>query len=70
MFIYAQLVLLDHCSYEALNQSILGPSILSDKNSCTWQVNGAGDHLLRSLLGNLVLYYPINQYKYVKLLSG
>lgn len=29
-----------------------------------WQVNGAGDHLLRSLLGSLVLYYPIDQYKY------
>lgn len=30
-----------------------------------WQVNGAGDHVLRSLLGSLVLYYPIDQYKYV-----
>ncbi|GJN28950.1 hypothetical protein PR202_gb17128 [Eleusine coracana subsp. coracana] len=29
----------------------------------SWKVNGAGDHLLRSLLGNLVSYYPIDQYK-------
>ncbi|KAF5728502.1 proteasome activator subunit 4 isoform X2 [Tripterygium wilfordii] len=29
----------------------------------SWKVNGAGDHLLRSLLGSLVLYYPIDQYK-------
>ncbi|XP_062228827.1 proteasome activator subunit 4 [Phragmites australis] len=29
----------------------------------SWKVNGAGDHLLRSLLGNLVFYYPIDQYK-------
>ncbi|CAB4288242.1 unnamed protein product [Prunus armeniaca] len=27
------------------------------------KVNGAGDHLLRSLLGSLILYYPIDQYK-------
>ncbi|XVF66127.1 hypothetical protein PTKIN_Ptkin10aG0009900 [Pterospermum kingtungense] len=27
------------------------------------QVNGACDHLLRSLLGSLVLYYPMDQYK-------
>ncbi|KAL6596609.1 hypothetical protein ACP70R_047252 [Stipagrostis hirtigluma subsp. patula] len=29
----------------------------------SWKVNGAGDHLLRSLLGNLVSYYPMDQYK-------
>ncbi|KAG2611165.1 proteasome activator subunit 4-like isoform X2 [Panicum virgatum] len=29
----------------------------------SWKVNGAGDYLLRSLLGNLVSYYPIDQYK-------
>ncbi|KAL6909678.1 hypothetical protein ACP4OV_001337 [Aristida adscensionis] len=29
----------------------------------SWKVNGAGDHLLRSLLGNLVSYYPVDQYK-------
>ncbi|KAM3302669.1 proteasome activator subunit 4 [Capsicum chacoense] len=34
-------------------------------DSPSWKVNGAGDHVLRSLLGNLVLYYPINQYKCV-----
>lgn len=35
----------------------------------SYQVNGAGDHVLRSLLGSLVLYYPIDQYKYVLLFS-
>ncbi|PHU12877.1 Proteasome activator subunit 4 [Capsicum chinense] len=34
-------------------------------DSPSWKVNGAGDHVLRSLLGNLVFYYPINQYKCV-----
>lgn len=29
----------------------------------SWKVNGAGDHVLRSLLGSLILYYPIDQYK-------
>ncbi|XP_047315811.1 proteasome activator subunit 4 [Impatiens glandulifera] len=29
----------------------------------SWKVNGAGDHVLRSLLGSLTLYYPIDQYK-------
>lgn len=29
----------------------------------SWKVNVAGDHLLRSLLGNLVFYYTIDQYK-------
>lgn len=53
-----------------------GPSLLRYKDefkeaifdafdSPSWKVNGAGDHVLRSLLGNLVLYYPINQYKCV-----
>ncbi|KAH6786226.1 proteasome activating protein 200 [Perilla frutescens var. hirtella] len=32
-------------------------------NSTSWKVNGAGDHVLRSLLGSLVHYYPIDQYK-------
>ncbi|GLT53719.1 hypothetical protein SLA2020_269720 [Shorea laevis] len=37
--------------------------IVSAFDSPSWKVNGAGDHLLRSLLGSLVLYYPIDQYK-------
>ncbi|KAJ7963489.1 proteasome activator subunit 4-like [Quillaja saponaria] len=32
-------------------------------DSPSWKVNGAGDHLLRSLLGSQVHYYPIDQYK-------
>lgn len=51
-----------------------GPSLLRYKDqfreaivaafdSPSWKVNRAGDHLLRSLLGSLVLYYPIDQYK-------
>ncbi|KAK4484733.1 hypothetical protein RD792_007326 [Penstemon davidsonii] len=39
--------------------------ILSAFDSTSWKVNGAGDHLLRSLLGSLVHYYPIDQYKCV-----
>ncbi|XP_011000362.1 PREDICTED: proteasome activator subunit 4-like [Populus euphratica] len=31
--------------------------------SPSWKVNGAGDHLLRSLLGSLIVYYPMDQYK-------
>ncbi|GAB4849826.1 hypothetical protein Ancab_004625 [Ancistrocladus abbreviatus] len=31
--------------------------------SPSWKVNGGGDHVLRSLLGSLVLYYPIDQYR-------
>ncbi|KAF3453245.1 hypothetical protein FNV43_RR03685 [Rhamnella rubrinervis] len=31
--------------------------------SPSWKINGAGDHLLRSLLGSLIFYYPIDQYK-------
>ncbi|WCJ32534.1 Proteasome activator subunit 4 [Euphorbia peplus] len=38
-------------------------AIVSAFESPSWKVNGAGDHLLRSLLGSLVLYYPIDQYK-------
>ncbi|XP_022716623.1 proteasome activator subunit 4 isoform X5 [Durio zibethinus] len=37
--------------------------IFSAFDSPSWKVNGAGDHLLRSLLGSLVLYYPMDQYK-------
>ncbi|KDP36327.1 hypothetical protein JCGZ_09542 [Jatropha curcas] len=38
-------------------------AIVSAFESPSWKVNGAGDHLLRSLLGSVVLYYPIDQYK-------
>ncbi|EOY11864.1 Proteasome activating protein 200 isoform 8 [Theobroma cacao] len=38
-------------------------AIVSAFDSPSWKVNGAGDHLLRSLLGSLVLYYPMDQYK-------
>ncbi|GLT83766.1 hypothetical protein SLE2022_020380 [Rubroshorea leprosula] len=38
-------------------------AIVSAFDSPSWKVNGAGDHLLRSLLGSLILYYPIDQYK-------
>ncbi|KAF3511494.1 hypothetical protein F2Q69_00003350 [Brassica cretica] len=38
-------------------------AISSAFNSSSWKVNGAGDHLLRSLLGSLILYYPMDQYK-------
>ncbi|PKI35691.1 proteasome activator subunit 4 [Punica granatum] len=51
-----------------------GPALLKYKNqlkdavvsafdSPSWKVNGAGDNLLRALLGSLVLYYPVDQYK-------
>ncbi|XP_042004596.1 proteasome activator subunit 4-like [Salvia splendens] len=51
-----------------------GPALLSYReqfkevlssafDSTSWKVNGAGDHVLRSLLGSLVHYYPIDQYK-------
>jgi proteasome activator subunit 4 len=39
--------------------------IVSAFQAPSWKVNGAGDHLLRSVLGNLVSYYPLDQYKYV-----
>ncbi|XP_077217554.1 proteasome activating protein 200 isoform X2 [Tasmannia lanceolata] len=38
-------------------------AITSAFEAPSWKVNGAGDHVLRSLLGGLVLYYPIDQYK-------
>lgn len=38
-------------------------AIFSAFDSPSWKVNVAGDHLLRSLLGSLILYYPIDQYK-------
>ncbi|KAF2324928.1 hypothetical protein GH714_021354 [Hevea brasiliensis] len=38
-------------------------AIVSAFESTSWKVHGAGDHLLRSLLGSVVLYYPIDQYK-------
>lgn len=34
-------------------------------DSPSWKVNGAADHLLRSLLGSQIHYYPIDQYKCV-----
>lgn len=40
-------------------------AIFSAFDSTSWKVNGAGDHVLRSLLGSLVLYYPIDQDKCV-----
>lgn len=40
-------------------------AIVSAFDSPSWKVNGAGDHVLRSLLGSLVHYYPIDQYKCV-----
>ncbi|XP_011095624.1 proteasome activator subunit 4 isoform X1 [Sesamum indicum] len=39
--------------------------IASAFDSTSWKVNGAGDHVLRSLLGSLVHYYPIDHYKCV-----
>ncbi|XP_024959219.1 proteasome activator subunit 4 isoform X3 [Cynara cardunculus var. scolymus] len=53
-----------------------GPSLLHYKDqfkeaihsafeSPSWKVNIAGDQVLRSLLGSLVLYYPVDQYKSV-----
>ncbi|CAK9180714.1 unnamed protein product [Ilex paraguariensis] len=38
-------------------------AIVSAFDSPSWKVNMAGDHVLRSLLGSLILYYPIDQYK-------
>ncbi|KAJ6770850.1 PROTEASOME ACTIVATOR COMPLEX SUBUNIT 4 [Salix purpurea] len=38
-------------------------AIVSAFESPSWKVNGAGDHLLRSLLGSLIVYYPMDQYK-------
>ncbi|KAM0029418.1 putative armadillo-like helical, proteasome activator complex subunit 4 domain-containing protein [Helianthus debilis subsp. tardiflorus] len=53
-----------------------GPSLLHYKDqfkeaihsafeSPSWKVNIAGDQVLRSLLGSLVLYYPVDQYRSV-----
>ncbi|KAL4185907.1 hypothetical protein AMTRI_Chr10g8130 [Amborella trichopoda] len=42
----------------------LKEAILSAFNAPSWKVNRAGDHLLRSLLGSLALYYPLDQYKF------
>ncbi|WVY94964.1 hypothetical protein V8G54_034052 [Vigna mungo] len=33
-------------------------------DSPSWKVNGAADHLLRSLLGSQIHYYPIDQYNH------
>ncbi|KAF3796838.1 Proteasome activator subunit 4 [Nymphaea thermarum] len=41
----------------------LKETIRSAFNAPSWKVNGAGDHVLRSLLGSLVLYYPMDQYR-------
>ncbi|XP_019059113.1 PREDICTED: proteasome activator subunit 4 [Tarenaya hassleriana] len=38
-------------------------AIFSAFDSSSWKVNGAGEHLLRSLLGSLILYYPIDQFR-------
>ncbi|KAL9270858.1 Proteasome activator subunit 4-like protein, partial [Drosera capensis] len=38
--------------------------------SPSWKVNGGGDNLLRSVLGSLVLYYPLEQYRCVQCHSG
>ncbi|XP_024018767.1 proteasome activator subunit 4 [Morus notabilis] len=43
----------------------LKEAIISAFDCPSWKINGAGDHLLRSLLGSLVLYYPIDQYRCV-----
>ncbi|CAA6670753.1 unnamed protein product [Spirodela intermedia] len=40
-------------------------AVASAFNAHSWKVYGAGDHLLRSLLGSLVFYYPIEQHKCV-----
>nr|XP_043630941.1 proteasome activator subunit 4 [Erigeron canadensis] len=53
-----------------------GPSLLHYKDqfkeaihfafeSPSWKVNIAGDQILRALLGSLILYYPVDQYKSV-----
>ncbi|KAI0501736.1 hypothetical protein KFK09_016681 [Dendrobium nobile] len=63
-----------HLKVLAIAISYAGPQLLHHKDELkeaiasafrapSWKVNGAGDHVLRSLLGSLVLYYPIEQYK-------
>ncbi|XP_047336646.1 proteasome activator subunit 4-like isoform X2 [Impatiens glandulifera] len=37
--------------------------IMSAFDCPSWKVNGAGDLVLRSLLGSLIRYYPIDQYR-------
>ncbi|XP_020110072.1 proteasome activator subunit 4 [Ananas comosus] len=44
-------------------QDELKETITTAFQSPSWKVNGASDHVLRSLLGSLVFYYPIDQYK-------
>ncbi|XP_042519744.1 proteasome activator subunit 4 isoform X2 [Macadamia integrifolia] len=41
----------------------LKEAIFSAFEAPSWKVNGAGDHVLRSLFGSLILYYPIDQYR-------
>ncbi|KAG9448800.1 hypothetical protein H6P81_008765 [Aristolochia fimbriata] len=41
----------------------LREAIASGFEAPSWKVNGATDHLLRSLLGSMVLYYPMEQYR-------
>ncbi|KAL5981317.1 hypothetical protein ACLOJK_015372 [Asimina triloba] len=41
----------------------LKEAIASAFEAPSWKVNGAGDHVLRSLLASLVLYYPVDQHK-------
>ncbi|KAL5729683.1 hypothetical protein ACHQM5_002598 [Ranunculus cassubicifolius] len=44
-------------------KDLLKEAILKSFEAPSWKINGAGDHLLRSLLGSLVFYYPTDQYK-------
>ncbi|KAK9152276.1 hypothetical protein Syun_010585 [Stephania yunnanensis] len=44
-------------------KDLLKEAITAAFNAPSWKVNGGGDHVLRSLFGSLVLYYPIDQYK-------
>ncbi|KAG0467335.1 hypothetical protein HPP92_018915 [Vanilla planifolia] len=63
-----------HLKVLAIAISYVGPQLLHYKDelkeaitsafrASSWKVNGAADHLLRSLLGSLVLYYPVEQYR-------
>lgn len=63
-----------HLKVLAIAISYAGPALLEYRDELkkviasafqapSWKVNGAGDHVLRSLLGSLVLYYPMEQYK-------
>ncbi|KAJ6818123.1 proteasome activator subunit 4 [Iris pallida] len=63
-----------HLKVLAIAISYWGPAVLRYKDELkeaiasafqapSWKVNGGGDHVLRSLLGSLVLYYPTEQYK-------